>query len=174
MKKLLSITYILLITLVGCSGVIKDDNKENYYSTEVDTSYNYADRTKIESVTRKIYSKFITSSLSGDLIRSVRLSNSFYKKENSFMIWESGKDILDAASLQFINEDELLDFFSKVDSLDLGKELNERKKTKHYVISKEEDKILIKQWSNGKMGKEVELSTEEYSGIKDSYNKFSK
>jgi hypothetical protein len=90
------------------------------------------------------------------------------------MIWESGKDILDAASLQFINEDELLDFFSKVDSLDLGKELNERKKTKHYVISKGEDKILIKQWSNGKMGKEVELSNEEYSGIKDSYNKFSK
>ena len=171
MKKLL---YIVLITLVGCSGVNKGDNKENYYSMEVDTSYSYVDRTKIESVTREIYSKFITNSLSGDHIRSVSLSNSFYKKENSFMILESGKDILDAASLHFRNENELLDFFSKVDSLDLGKELNERKKTKHYVISKGEDKILIKQWSNGRMGEEVELSIEEYSGIKESYNKFSK
>lgn len=166
-----SIPFIVFITLVSCSGIKQDDNTEDYYSTEVDTSYSYTDRTEIDGITRTIYNKHKSSSFSGDNIRYVSLSN---KSDNSFMIFVMDNDS-EPITLNFINENELLDFFSKVDSLKVGEELNERKKTKHYSISKGEDEILVKQWSIvwSDWSDEIKFSTIEYLGIKDAYTKFS-
>jgi len=174
-----SIPFIVFITLVSCSGIKQEDNTDDYYSTEVDTSYSYTDRTEIDGITRTIYNKHKSSSFSGDNIRYVSLSNKSYsryashKTDNSFMIFVMDNDS-EPITLHFINENELLDFFSKVDSLKVGEELNERKKTKHYSISKGEDEILVKQWSIlwSDWSDEIKFSTIEYSGIKDAYTKF--
>ena len=165
---------LALIALAGCADTKQSDNNDNYYSTKVDTSYSAVDRTKIEGVRRMIYNKAITSSFSGKSERIVSLTNSTKENENSFMIWECDDDLADASSLHFKNEDELLDFFSKVDALNVGEELEERKKTKHYFIAKGEENIEIKVWKEiSAWGKMAKLSSEEYLGIKDAYTKFS-
>tara|TARA_Y100001968_G_C19336582_1_gene707216 strand:+ start:24 stop:572 length:549 start_codon:yes stop_codon:yes gene_type:complete len=178
MKKILFVLFCC-VALIGCSEFNQNETSGDFYSTEVDTSYSYTDRTKIEGIKRTIYDKRETNSFDGTLVRAVGLQKSLFKKEQSLMLSIiEGQDIKSLKTtnkvLHFDDEDELKDFFSKVDTLKIGEELNERKKTTHYIISKEEKRIVIQQWRNpiGGMSDRVKLSLKEYVGIKDAYNKF--
>lgn len=167
MKKL--ILLALVLSLTSCQDSFKEP--ENYYSTKVDTTYSSVDRTVITGISRKIYAKRYPNN--SKKYRAVSLS--LYLKDNTLSILERDESYT-YRGIWFKNKEELIDFFSKVDSLKLGQELNERKKTVHYEISKKEKKqygrdIKVRQFlSHGKY--DIELSNEEYFGIKEAYTKF--
>jgi hypothetical protein len=173
MKKVFIALFVCSVALVSCSELNQNGNSDNFYSNEVDTFYSSTDRTKIDGISRDIYYKMENNSFDGKLVKLVGLHISLFKKDHSLMLRTMDKDNVSVA-LHFDNKDELQDLFSKVDTLKVGEELNERKKTTHYIISKEEKRIVIQQWRNpiGGMSDRVKLSLSEYTGIKDAYNKY--
>lgn len=170
-----SIIYVILtVALFSCNSTTNGAYSDtNFYSVKVDTSYNLSDRTIIDEINRYIYlkkSKDATKSLSLSKKTKVNSDNSKFT-----IIKIDATDINDIESsiLSFKSEEEVQQLFNKIDSIEDGKSLNERKKTKHYEITKYNSTIEIKQFDGSiNIEKKVSLTTLEYDGIKASFKKY--
>ena len=167
--------YLLLniLFLLSCN---QSNNKSNsitdYYSTENDTVYDTSDRTKISNIKRVIYNK-----TSKDYKRSLIFKRDLTDNESIefylMRINTSNLDNIRTESLGFDNVSEVKDLFTKIDSLDNGQSLMERKKTIHYEIKKSNGGVDIKQFSSGiNIANNFYLLTSEYEGIKYAFEKY--
>ncbi|WP_165750434.1 hypothetical protein [Cellulophaga sp. Z1A5H] len=174
MKVSLIFYLFIAMLLASCGERSRNDSKKSdYYSTKIDTSYNVSSRTKIDNITRRIYDK-----TSNDAKNSLRLSTEI-EGGNDFMKFSIMKidasDLKNAktSSLVFKNIEEVQEFFNKIDTLEIGKNLMERKKVKHYEINKGKSSIDITQFDGEiNIPKKLKLSTSEYDGIKSAFKKY--
>ena len=170
-----SLVYLFIaILLVSCGETSKNaSEKSDYYSTKIDTSYSVSSRTKIYKISRRIYAK-----TSGDAKHSLTLSTDLEGGDDFmkyYIVKVDASDLKDlkTSSLAFKNVAEFETFFSKIDTLDIGKSLTERKKTKHYEITKGKYLIDIQQFNRDiNIPNKMKLSNSEYKGIKSSFEKY--
>lgn len=172
MNRFLTI-FLFVLFFFSCEKNTKNNTVEDYYSTKLDTTYDIFDRTKIDRIDRSIYLKenefkHLYSSL--ELYNTLG-TNDFFISESKFNSKEANSNLVNL--LIFRSAQEIESMFQKIDSVEVGKNLNERKKTKHYEISKSEWKIKITQFTDElDFGNRMWLDYEEYDGIKSAYFKY--
>tara|TARA_R110000803_G_C11987103_1_gene321475 strand:+ start:4034 stop:4573 length:540 start_codon:yes stop_codon:yes gene_type:complete len=170
-----TILILVGIILFSCDNVPKQKEAKDYYSTKVDTTWYPTDRTKIYYISRDIYNK-----TSENMRRSITLDfqeSKIRERQDEFriskIVLSKNNDPAQSSMFFFDNAELLKEMFAKVDSLESGKKLEERKKTTHYVIDKGTRGVRITQYtSEVSKGMAITLSNEEYQGIKEAFAKY--
>ena len=182
MKKTLVLVLILTLFFSCKEPTNNEQSNIDHYSTKVDTTYSQFDRTKIDQINRTIYSN---NSETNYYHKTLELTTEFYdnnsrkKKILTFDIVKSTFSVKESKInkfeiITFKNENELTEFFAKVDSVKVDGKLEERKKVTHYDINKLKELILISKYNRGsELNKNsIVFSTDEYEGIKEAFNKY--
>lgn len=173
--KIISLMYLILIlAIVSCNKTTNNSQSKNeFYSIKIDTSYSLSDRTKIEEIKRYIYLKQSTKATKSLSLSKIIKGNSKDFKFTIIKIDATDIQEVESSILSFKNEEELQQLFLKVDSVEEGKSLKERKKTKHYEITKYNNTIEIEQFNSSiNKSNKITLTTLEYDGLKAAFEKY--
>jgi hypothetical protein len=180
MKNIFYLFILLaLFTLIGCDYNKNSIKEKNYTFTKIDTTYLLTDRTKIDKITRYIYLER-TSFKNGN--KSLSLSTTLNEKDSKFYLISASvfkskenKIMTNSQILSFNNIEEIKEMFNKIDSLNVGEELKERKKTKHYEIKKNNSNIHISQFTGSiDIPNTLSLSIIEFERLKVSLDEYLK
>jgi len=180
MKNIIYLFIVLpLFILIGCDYNKNSIKEKNYTFNKIDTTYSLTDRTKIDKITRYIYLERI-SLKNGN--KSLSLSTTLNEKDSKFYLIKThishkkGEKIkTNSQSLSFNNIEEIKEMFNKIDSLNVGEELKERKKTIHYEINKISSNIHISQFTGSiDIPNTLSLSIIEFERLKVSLDEYLK
>jgi hypothetical protein len=180
MKNIFYLFIVLpLFILIGCDYNKNSIKEKNYTFNKIDTTYLLTDRTKIDKITRYIYLER-TSFKNGN--KSLSLSTTLNEKDSKFYLIKThisrkkGEEIeINTESLSFNNIEEIKEMFNKIDSLNVGDELKERKKTKHYEIKRYSSSIYISQFTGSiNIPNRLSLSIIEFERLKVSLDEYLK